>query len=248
MSVSLGTPISPATISSSSPWRDLAGTAAAVRVTGQSHAADVGRLRRAHARPGDRSPTLRRGGVWAPGGLPDLQNQCDRVSRSSGFDSRPPPPSAPAARTPARARKVVRPCTTDPRRAVPQTDSVLADARLAEPQRRLGRRRVRDAVHASQERVRAGSLSPEQLDRRRAPRPACARHDAHAGHQRDGNGAAHQPRSRSALRRGSRRADRRAGLRRRRVRPRRRPPRARGRGVARRAAQRRCPTPATSWW
>ncbi|MFZ0920663.1 MAG: L-seryl-tRNA(Sec) selenium transferase, partial [Candidatus Dormiibacterota bacterium] len=51
----------------------------------------------------------------------------------------------------------------DPRRAIPQTDSLLADARLAEPQRRLGRRRVRDAVHASQERVRAGSLAPEQL-------------------------------------------------------------------------------------
>jgi L-seryl-tRNA(Ser) seleniumtransferase len=51
----------------------------------------------------------------------------------------------------------------DPRRAIPQTDSLLADARLAEPQRRLGRRRVRDAVHASQERVRAGSLAPDQL-------------------------------------------------------------------------------------
>ena len=52
---------------------------------------------------------------------------------------------------------------TDPRRAVPQTDSVLADPRLAEPQRRLGRPRVRDAVHASQRRVRDGSLSPAQL-------------------------------------------------------------------------------------
>jgi L-seryl-tRNA(Ser) seleniumtransferase len=51
----------------------------------------------------------------------------------------------------------------DPRRAIPQTDSLLADARLAEPQRRLGRHRVRDAVHTSQERVRAGSLPPEQL-------------------------------------------------------------------------------------
>ena len=51
----------------------------------------------------------------------------------------------------------------DPRRAIPQTNSLLADARLAEPQRRLGRRRVRDAVHTSQERVRTGSLPPEQL-------------------------------------------------------------------------------------
>ncbi|MGA8633631.1 MAG: L-seryl-tRNA(Sec) selenium transferase [Candidatus Dormiibacterota bacterium] len=52
---------------------------------------------------------------------------------------------------------------TDPRRAVPPTDSVLADPRLAEPQRRLGRPRVRDAVHASQGRVRDGSLSPSRL-------------------------------------------------------------------------------------
>jgi L-seryl-tRNA(Ser) seleniumtransferase len=52
---------------------------------------------------------------------------------------------------------------TDPRRAVPQTDSVLADPRLAEPQRRLGRTRVRDAVHTSQGRVRDGSLSPARL-------------------------------------------------------------------------------------
>ncbi len=52
---------------------------------------------------------------------------------------------------------------TDPRRAVPQTDSVLADPRLASAQLRLGRARVRDAVHASQGRVRTGSLPPEHL-------------------------------------------------------------------------------------
>ena len=52
---------------------------------------------------------------------------------------------------------------TDPRRAVPQTDSLLADPRLAEPQRRLGRTRVREAVHTSQDRVRAGSLPSGQL-------------------------------------------------------------------------------------
>jgi L-seryl-tRNA(Ser) seleniumtransferase len=51
----------------------------------------------------------------------------------------------------------------DPRRAVPQTDAVLTDARLAEPQLRLGRSRVRDAVHAAQEQVREGSLPPAQL-------------------------------------------------------------------------------------
>ena len=52
---------------------------------------------------------------------------------------------------------------TDPRRAVPQTDSLLADSRLVEPQRRLGRRRVLDAVRTSQQHVRDGALSPDQL-------------------------------------------------------------------------------------
>jgi L-seryl-tRNA(Ser) seleniumtransferase len=52
---------------------------------------------------------------------------------------------------------------TDPRRAIPQTDSLLADPRLADSQRRLGRTRVREAVHRSQERVRDGSVPPGQL-------------------------------------------------------------------------------------
>jgi L-seryl-tRNA(Ser) seleniumtransferase len=52
---------------------------------------------------------------------------------------------------------------TDPRRNVPQTDTLLADPRLAEAQQRLGRPLVREAVHRSQERVRDGSLSSEQL-------------------------------------------------------------------------------------
>ena len=52
---------------------------------------------------------------------------------------------------------------TDPRRAVPQTDSVLADARLVEPQRRLGRARVREVVRASQEEVRQGTVAPDRL-------------------------------------------------------------------------------------
>jgi L-seryl-tRNA(Ser) seleniumtransferase len=51
----------------------------------------------------------------------------------------------------------------DPRRAVPQTDTVLADVRLVEPQRRLGRARVRDVVRASQEAVRSGTVLPGQL-------------------------------------------------------------------------------------
>ena len=51
----------------------------------------------------------------------------------------------------------------DPRRSIPQTDLLLADSRLVDAQHRLGRPRVRDAVHVSQERVRDGSLPPEQL-------------------------------------------------------------------------------------
>jgi L-seryl-tRNA(Ser) seleniumtransferase len=51
----------------------------------------------------------------------------------------------------------------NPRRAVPQTDTVLADARLVEPQRRLGRARVRDVVRASQDAVRSGTVLPGHL-------------------------------------------------------------------------------------
>jgi L-seryl-tRNA(Ser) seleniumtransferase len=51
----------------------------------------------------------------------------------------------------------------DLRRSIPQTDSLLADSRLVDAQHRLGRPRVRDAVHVAQERVRDGSLPPEQL-------------------------------------------------------------------------------------
>jgi L-seryl-tRNA(Ser) seleniumtransferase len=51
----------------------------------------------------------------------------------------------------------------DLRRTVPSTDGLLADPRLAEPQRRLGRSLVRLAVHAAQERVRGGALHPEEL-------------------------------------------------------------------------------------
>ncbi|HEY8755545.1 MAG TPA: L-seryl-tRNA(Sec) selenium transferase [Candidatus Dormibacteraeota bacterium] len=51
----------------------------------------------------------------------------------------------------------------EPRRAVPSTDLVLADSRLAEPQRHLGRALVRSAVRVAQEQVRAGSLHPRSL-------------------------------------------------------------------------------------
>ena len=49
---------------------------------------------------------------------------------------------------------------TDPRRLVPRTDAVLADARLAEPLQRLGRALVKDAVGRAQRAVRAGDLAP----------------------------------------------------------------------------------------
>ncbi len=49
---------------------------------------------------------------------------------------------------------------TDPRRLVPRTDAVLADARLMSATERLGRNRVKRAVMAALERVRAGELSP----------------------------------------------------------------------------------------
>lgn len=51
----------------------------------------------------------------------------------------------------------------DPRAAVPRTDAVLADPRLADPQRRLGRELVRGTVTAAQARARRGELAPDQV-------------------------------------------------------------------------------------
>jgi L-seryl-tRNA(Ser) seleniumtransferase len=48
----------------------------------------------------------------------------------------------------------------DPRRSVPRTDTVLADPRLQDATRTLGRGLVRTAVAAAQDRVRAGDLAP----------------------------------------------------------------------------------------
>ena len=48
----------------------------------------------------------------------------------------------------------------DPRRSVPRTDTVLADPRLQDAARSLGRDVVRTAVATAQERVRAGELAP----------------------------------------------------------------------------------------
>ncbi|SDQ38152.1 L-seryl-tRNA(Sec) selenium transferase [Quadrisphaera sp. DSM 44207] len=48
----------------------------------------------------------------------------------------------------------------DQRRAVPRTDAVLADPRLADPLARLGRSLVKDAVAAAQQGVRTGAVDP----------------------------------------------------------------------------------------
>jgi L-seryl-tRNA(Ser) seleniumtransferase len=52
---------------------------------------------------------------------------------------------------------------TDPRRRVPRTDVLLADPRLAEASRVLGRALVKTVVAQSQERARAGEIAPEQV-------------------------------------------------------------------------------------
>ncbi|MCE0765632.1 L-seryl-tRNA(Sec) selenium transferase [Pseudonocardia kujensis] len=51
----------------------------------------------------------------------------------------------------------------DPRRAVPRTDAVLADPRLAEAARRLGRALVKRAVVDAQQRARAGAIPPTEV-------------------------------------------------------------------------------------
>jgi L-seryl-tRNA(Ser) seleniumtransferase len=51
----------------------------------------------------------------------------------------------------------------DPRRRVPRTDSVLADARLEPALATLGRARVKEVVFAAQGRARAGEIAPEAV-------------------------------------------------------------------------------------
>lgn len=51
---------------------------------------------------------------------------------------------------------------TDTRRRVPRTDALLADPRLADAARRLGRPLVRRAVTEAQQRVREGLLAPDE--------------------------------------------------------------------------------------
>ncbi|WP_030906848.1 L-seryl-tRNA(Sec) selenium transferase [Streptosporangium amethystogenes] len=54
---------------------------------------------------------------------------------------------------------------TDFRRFVPRTDTVLADPLLAGAVRRLGRERVKVAVHEAQQAARAGAIAPEDVAR-----------------------------------------------------------------------------------
>jgi L-seryl-tRNA(Ser) seleniumtransferase len=51
----------------------------------------------------------------------------------------------------------------DSRRLVPRTDAVLADPRLAEAARRLGRARVKAAVADAQQRARDGRIAPAEV-------------------------------------------------------------------------------------
>jgi L-seryl-tRNA(Ser) seleniumtransferase len=60
--------------------------------------------------------------------------------------------------TPATGTRV-----TDPRRRVPRTDALLADPRLAEAQRVLGRTLVKAVITDAQERARAGDIAPEDV-------------------------------------------------------------------------------------
>jgi L-seryl-tRNA(Ser) seleniumtransferase len=51
----------------------------------------------------------------------------------------------------------------DSRRYVPRTDLLLADPRLAEAERRLGRDLVKAAVGRAQQRARDGQIAPQQV-------------------------------------------------------------------------------------
>ncbi|WP_193045662.1 L-seryl-tRNA(Sec) selenium transferase [Mycolicibacterium baixiangningiae] len=52
---------------------------------------------------------------------------------------------------------------TDPRRRVPRTDALLADPRLAQAERTLGRTLVKSVIAAAQQRARSGDIAPEQV-------------------------------------------------------------------------------------
>ncbi|OBF06196.1 L-seryl-tRNA(Sec) selenium transferase [Mycobacterium sp. ACS4054] len=52
---------------------------------------------------------------------------------------------------------------SDPRRRVPRTDTLLADPRLVEAQRLLGRALVKSVIADAQQRARAGEIEPERV-------------------------------------------------------------------------------------
>lgn len=52
---------------------------------------------------------------------------------------------------------------TDPRRRVPRTDTLLADPRLAEAERVLGRALVKSVIAEAQRRARAGEIEPDRV-------------------------------------------------------------------------------------
>ena len=52
---------------------------------------------------------------------------------------------------------------SDPRRRVPRTDTLLADPRLAEAERVLGRALVKSVIAEAQQRARAGEIEPERV-------------------------------------------------------------------------------------
>jgi len=51
----------------------------------------------------------------------------------------------------------------DPRRRIPRTDALLADARLVRAAERLGREAVKEAVNRAQRRARAGEIAPDAV-------------------------------------------------------------------------------------
>lgn len=52
---------------------------------------------------------------------------------------------------------------TDPRRRVPRTDTLLADPRLAEAERTLGRALVKSVIAEAQQKARSGEIAPDRV-------------------------------------------------------------------------------------
>ncbi|MDA4110220.1 L-seryl-tRNA(Sec) selenium transferase [Mycolicibacterium holsaticum] len=63
----------------------------------------------------------------------------------------------------APSASVSAPKSQDPRRQVPRTDALLADPRLVEASRTLGRTLVKSVITDAQQQARAGTIAPEQV-------------------------------------------------------------------------------------